>query len=163
MISRRKYLQELCNKYGDFAVAMSFMKDDEVIWSKHRSVLELWHSDWGLGFLERVNHRQILPVEIILDKDSKNNLLWLEDTCVSLNEEGRRFKAYSTGSRGHHIHIFDIALGMLNRNERQEKRLEIIGRYDAESQKASDGCMIAIENVPHWKSGKLKELVMENA
>jgi len=158
-MSRVKYLQELCNKYGDFSVCLSFIKNKETIWSKHRSVLELWHSDWGLDFLNRVNHRQVLPVEIVLDKDDRKNLLWIGDTISTLKAEHQRFKAYRTGSRGYHIHIFSLILGTYSRYKREEERVKVIERFGCELQKASDKAFIAIPNIPHFKTGKVKELI----
>ena len=157
MISRTMYLQSLCNKYGDFRVAKSFVnKQGDTIWSKHRSVLQCWHSDFGLKFLASANHRQILPVEIILDYDFKLSKLSMLLLKQELKNRGYGYKAYHTGSKGIHVHIIDISLAFMGRYQRELRREEIIIQCGAELMKKSDKCMISLEKyAPHWKSGKM--------
>lgn len=107
-------------------------------------------------------HRTLLKNEIVLDFDPFNNetLEELKErvkvVCLSLNKEKINFNCYSTGSRGYHIHIFIKMLFILNKNERIEYRNEFINYYKAEAQKNTENVPIALEGVPHWKSGKEK-------
>jgi len=155
MNKRVGYLQDLCNDYGDFLVAMTFKgREGDMCWSKHRSVLELWHSDYGLDFLSKVNHRQILCVEIILDYDFELKPLMKSIIKKELRKKGYEYKAYHTGSKGIHVHVIHKPLGLMSRYEREQKREEIIKLCGAEMMKKSDKCMISMEKfAPHWKSG----------
>ncbi len=105
-------------------------------------------------FLEKVNQRQILPCEVILDLEEPERY---NDIIKQLEEEGMFYAAYSTGSRGHHFQLlFDTDLT-------SEEKTEIIKRYNCDEQKASERCMIQLENELHWKgTGKKKTLVKEN-
>ena len=150
------YLQDLCNNYGDFKVAKSFVnKNDEVVWSKHRSVLECWSSDYGLRFLETANHRQILIIEIILDYDFKLTLLSKLIIKKELLKRGYDYVSFHTGSKGIHVHIFDKSLGTMSRYKREQVREGVITVCGAELMKKSDKCMISMPYTPHWKSGKM--------
>jgi len=156
MKSRVWCLQWLSNRYGDFKVAKSFMnKEGDVIWSKHRSILECWHSDYGLKFLEGANHRQVLPVEIVLDYDFKLNNVDKLLIKNELNDRNYQYKAYHTGSKGIHVHIIDKSLALMGRYQRELKREEVIANCGAELMKKSDKCMISLPGVPHWKSKKM--------
>ena len=63
------------------------------------------------------------------------------------------FYIYFTGSRGYHIHIF------FKKELITEEKTKIIKSFRADPQKDGERTMIALENVPHWKTGKLKEEV----
>ena len=101
-------------------------------------------------FLSKANQRQILPFEVVLDLEEKKQL---KPSIEKLKELGVRFYVFSTGSRGYHIHLF------FDRELSKEERLKIIKYFDADTQKASDRTMIALEFACHWKSGKEKELI----
>lgn len=156
------YLQYLCNKYGDFKVARAWRNNKgEMQWSKHRSIMECWESEWGLEWLKTVNNRQILNAEIVIDLDENPTIEKVNWICDLLEGMGEHYKAYKTGSKGYHIHIwsdifatFDINTRRLMRN----KMLKVIGR-GLDVQKNSEKVMIAIENAPHWKTGNKKELI----
>ena len=67
--------------------------------------------------------------------------------------EWKDWFVYSTGSRGFHISIF-------SKDDLTEKEKEaIVKKFDTDIQKCSEKNLIALENVPHWKTGKLKELI----
>lgn len=159
--SRVGYLQELCNKYGDFKVAYSYKnKDEETIWLKHKTVMECWSCEEGLKFLEKVNHRQILPNEIVIDIDDPNSNYIT--ACNILDENKYNYKCYLSGSRGHHIHIKVVGMQLEPRWLKEKIREQIIKKLRADIQKKSDNTMIALENVPHWKTGNVKKLVKIN-
>lgn len=157
-------LQYLCNKYGNFKVARAWKDTSgELRWSKHRSVLECWESEWGIQWLTTVNNRQILPCEIVIDLDDKdcnikNKMNWI---CDKLDIQGISYASYFTGSKGYHIHIIDKQLFFMNTREREKARLKLIEAIGADTHK-KDEVMIALENVPHWKTGIKKEIVRQN-
>ena len=156
------YLQEMCNKYGDFKVAISRkQKDGTVSWTKHHSVMELWEKgEKGRWFLANANHRQLLPIEIVLDLDENPTLEQMNNICEELEKSGWRYQAYFTGSRGYHIHIQNNKLFSLNKRLKEQYRLNIILEYRADCHKKND-VMIAIENTSHWKTGKVKTLLRQ--
>ena len=155
------FLQEYCNKYGDFKVATHFEKGD---WSKHVSVMHAWHNfpeeRWRL---ESANNRQILSCETVLDFDPEEGESQFDlynevaGIILELKSRGLELAAYKTGSRGVHVHIFSPELALMSQQQRQDYRKKIIQHYKADIMKASDNCLIALENVPHWKTGQLKQ------
>ena len=104
-------------------------------------------------FFENVNHRQILPNEIVLDLEEKE---LLNPAIEKLKEWSWDFSAFATGSRGYHIHIF------MKRELTEREKLNIIKQFNADTQKASGKCLISLEYAPHWKSNKIKDLVNGN-
>lgn len=158
-------LQKLCNKYGDFKVAKSWKKPDgEVIWSKHRSVLECWETEWGIQWLGQVSHRQILPCEIVIDLDDNPTEEQLNWICDKLDILGENYIAYFTGSKGYHIHIKDKHLALLSKYQREQIRLKLLHNLTNKADlHKKDEVMIALEEVPHWKTGKLKTEVRRSS
>ena len=100
-------------------------------------------------FFEQINQRQILPCEVVLDLEEKE---LLKPTIEKLKKWEWEFSAFATGSRGYHIHIF------LDRELSEREKLRIIKQFGADTQKASDKCMIALEFEKSWKTGRIKEL-----
>jgi len=155
------YLQWLCNTYGDFKVAFSWKdKEGNIRWSKHRSVLSCWHSDEGIDFLERVNHRQMLKCEIIFDMDDDISSELLHGICNHIRYDlGLEYKAYFTGSKGYHIHVLDPKLILYNDVDRKKIRDWTIKQFKCDRMKAVESTMIALEGCKHWKTGNFKEKI----
>lgn len=150
-------LQNLANKYGDFKVAKSWKdKEGNILWSKHRSILECWETEWGLNWLSQVSHRQILPCEIVIDLDDNPTIEKLEWICNKLESKGENYIAYFTGSKGYHIHIKDKYFVLLNKKQKEDVRLKLLKALGADLHK-KDEVMIALEDVPHWKTGNIKK------
>lgn len=159
-LSKRMYLQELCNSLGDFKVAKtSINKDGSLFWGKHRSVMECWSDDRLINYLDEVSHRTIFPGEIVLDYDDNPTLEKLNEICDKLDSYGAVYCAFSTGSRGYHIHIFEKDLVGFSKLNRSEFKRNIIESLGGELLKSSENVMIALEFTPHWKSGKNKSPV----
>lgn len=153
------YLQYLCNKYGDFKVAIAGKgKDGQMFWTKHRSVLECWESEQGIWFLSQANNRQILEPEIVLDMDDNPNEQSLNEICDFLENLNVHYKAYFTGSRGFHVHIIDPELALFDKREREAIRAWLIKKTGCDLMKAHE-VMIALEDAPHWKTGNPKTLM----
>lgn len=169
-LRRIGYLQRLCNKYGNFRVAYLKKQDDgEIIHSKWRSVLECWESEEGLWFLSKANNREPLPNEIFIDLDTEVEGQTREevfnDVCNFLELKREKYIGYKSGSKGYHIHIYDNGFALMNKYQREQIREVILNSNEmknADKIKYSDNAMLAIENVPHWKTGKLKERVRGN-
>jgi len=159
MMSNRLYLQQLCNKHGDFKVAYSKKRDEKMYWSKHRSVLECWESERGLRFLDKANNRQILPTEIVLDIDRPITQEELNKICDTLRKANEQFYCYFTGSKGYHIHIWNQKYALHEQRVRKKAKQKIIEKFGSELLKSSENVMIAIAGQPHWKTGKKKRLI----
>ena len=147
------YLQELCNKYGDFKVAYAFKNSEgDMIWSKHKSVMQLWQEEnWWM--LSKVNNRTILPNEIILDIDDdteRKRLNKLKKINTFLEFSGVYHKMYFTGSKGYHVHI------LLNKELTPDERKFYTKKFKVDELKISTRVMIALEFAPHWKTGRQK-------
>lgn len=161
-LSRAGYLQYLCNKYGDFKVAYAYKVGDKIVWSKHRSVLDCWHSDEGIIFLERANNRSILSCEIVFDIDHDTSLERAETICRDLQKKyGLGSKLYHSGSKGYHIHVIHEDLTLYQPRDREKIRQFLLKEYDCDLLKKSEHTMMALEYVPHWRTGKEKTLIAE--
>jgi len=104
-------------------------------------------------FLERVNQRQILPNEIVLDLEEKSQLPLIEKL---LDDLSWTYYTYDTGSRGYHVHIF------FDKTVSAKDKQYVIELFGADVAKSGEKTLIALENVPHWKSQKVKSLVGVN-
>lgn len=150
------YLDDLQNKYGDFCVSCLYKENGEEKGNKAwLSWLKVRDDD---KYISKIKHREILKPEIVLDLEDKEKYSSLIE---QLNREGYYYKAYSTGSKGYHIHLFFRELNVYDDNERKKVKEFFIKKFGCDIQKAGK-CMIALEGVEHWKgTGKIKELVAE--
>jgi hypothetical protein len=150
---RAGYLQNLCNKYGDFKVAIVGQdKDGNKFWSKHRSVMECWETEDGFYFLANANNRTAHPHELILDFDGETAKEKAKICYQNLKKHNLQIKTYFSGSRGYHVHIT-----IPNINTAPQKFLQFIAELaGADTQVVQKHHMIAIENCPHWKTGNPK-------
>jgi len=105
---------------------------------------------WNKWFLTKVNQRQILPIECVLDLEEKFRL---KSIVEELRNLGVKFYVFSTKSRGMHIHIF------FTREISDKERLTIIEYFGTDTMKSSHKTMIALEYAVHWKSNKTMELI----
>ena len=136
---------------GNLELAFAF-KDNEgnPKWSKWRKYLDVQSDE---KFLEKANNRRILPNEIVIDIEEPERF---DELLKQVKKDFQFYSAYFTGSKGYHIHLwFDEPLT-------PEEKKTIIEKYGADLQKATDKCMIALENCPHWKTGKPKTLIESN-
>ncbi len=122
-------------------------------------MLECWESDEGLNFLDTANNRTILPYELIIDLDDEPTIEQVKQICKRIDELYRfQYKIYHTGSKGYHIHINIPQLLKINPEERRTMRKAFISKIQgADMLKNSERVMIALENAPHWKTGKPKK------
>ena len=119
-------------------------------WKKFLDVFSDPNNPKNKWFIENCNQRQILPDEIVLDLEAREQL---NPTLEKLKKFDYKFYVFDTGSRGYHIHIFfkkELTV--------KEKEL-IINYFNADIMKASEKTLIALEFSKHWKSGKIKDLI----
>jgi len=158
-----KLYYDIGKQQFDFLLCGTYEKDGEKKFTKWKKYSECifpidfdgTYGDWKKQkFFEQINQRQIFPNEIVFDLEEKKQL---PDVVKKLKEWNIPFKIYSTGSRGYHVHCwFDEKL-----SEREKSRW--LKEFGADIQKNSDKTMIALEDVPHWKSGKIKEKIIWNS
>ncbi len=133
---------------GNLEIAFSFKDNNgNPKWSKWRKYLDVQGDN---TFLEKVNNRTILQNEIVIDIEEPERF---ENILEQIKKDFQFYSAYFTGSKGNHIHLwFDEPLN-------SDEKKAIIHKYGADEQKATERCMIALENFPHWKTGKPKILI----
>lgn len=113
--------------------------------------------------LEKATHRTLLSNEVVLDFDPELNQSFedltkkVKKACYYFKKKDLPYLCYFTGSRGYHVHVFVKALFFKDRETRRQFRVNLIKFFGAELQKNSEGTAIALEGVPHWKTGKPKE------
>lgn len=162
--SKILYLQELCNKYGDFYITTSIKKENgEIIFWKHRSVLRCWESEKGLYFLKNATHRTPLRTEVFLDLDDNPTKYKLNSICELLKKEYEfKFKAYSSGGKGYHIHVRIpelVTSGFIEKRIIENIKKTFITKFNCDLIKKSDKTMIALEGCPHWRNENIKTLI----
>lgn len=161
-LSKRGYLQMLCNKYGDFKVAVGWKNKEGIIcWSKHRSVLSCWESEEGLRFLDKVNNRSGIGCELRIDTDPENeetpeqSFAKFNSICDELDgKKIYKYLGFSSGSRGYHIHIFQPNLVFMN--NLMELKKFIVGKFKGDLLKAGDNTLLTLEWAENNKTGKQK-------
>lgn len=172
-----KLYYEIGKQATDFALQHSHKEGEETIWTKRRTFLEISQDpEANKWFIQHCNHRQILKNEIILDFDRPiNREAVMQDYDVQrvaarLQEDEWRFIVYHTGSKGVHIHVYNNWLIPCTKERREDFRTAFLKNYfgstgiqllDIDFQKASDKTMIALEHVPHWKTGIEKVVVYQ--
>lgn len=161
------YLQEIRNKYGSFQVSIHYQDGK---WGKWFDVLEIW--EWKTTnekiweYLSKINNRTSFETEIRIDLDPPNNTKEkVKEIIQKLRdyELNTNYKIFFSGSRGYHIHIIEPELALIsNRYEREKKKRFLLRKLGADEQLASEKHMLALEYVPHWKTGILKKEVEIN-
>lgn len=131
---------------GNLELAYSY-RDNEGSpkFSKWKKYLNCGEKD-----IEKANNRSILKNEIVLDGEDKTQF---KEILNQVKKDFNYYSAYDTGSRGFHISLF------FKEPLTPEEKEAVIGKYGVDKQKATERCLIALEGVPHWKTGKPKTLI----
>ena len=137
----------------DFYIQYSEKEGIKTKWRKYSEICFDYENPKNKWFLEHANQRQILPIEVVLDLEEKEQL---DPVVKKLKEFNLIFYVFATGSRGNHIHLF------FKRELSEKEKLQIIKYFGADLQKASKKCLISLEYAPHWKSGQIKQEVQFN-
>ena len=127
----------------------------------------VYYLDANEEAIDKATHRTLLKNEIVLDfdpaKGETKEILRkrVKIFCDVLDKNNVFYNCYDTGSRGYHVHIFYSKMLMWGREKRRSFRKNIMEMFcpSSELQKNSEGTAIAIEDVPHWKTGKIKKRV----
>jgi len=160
---KKKILDNLFYNIGkqqfDFLVCGLKKRDGEIIstkWKKFSDAVfpidfDGTSSDYKeQNYFDNINQRQIFPNELVLDIEDPKKL---NPIIKKLEIIGLIFQTYKTGSRGYHIHI------IFKENIEEREKMFYIKKFGVDEMKAYTKTLIALENVPHWKTGNLKELI----
>ncbi len=146
-IGKQKYDYELASLYKDReGITKSRGK-----WKFFKEIC--FDVEKHLTIFKRLNCRTILPIEIVLDLEEKENI---NNILKRLDKLKFYYECYDTGSRGYHIHIF-----FNNEIEERDKEKFII-IFGADTSKKSKRNVIALEGCPHFKTGKTKTIFKSN-
>lgn len=129
-----------------------------------------WRSWWEVRespyWLERVNQRLIGLPEVVFDidpapgEDSETFRARIQYTLMKLKRDGLEILgAFTTGSRGVHVHGLLRDLGNRKGDRVRDLKHFLLKKYGGDLQKAAPRTMIALEGSPHWKTGRVKELI----
>ncbi|MHA2017487.1 MAG: hypothetical protein ACTSXY_04345 [Promethearchaeota archaeon] len=152
------------NNQQDFYVAGTYKKNGETLFTKWKKYSEAifpidfdgtCREDWkAQKYFEQIDQRQILPIEVVLDIEEKKQIKPIVIILKNLKsiDVGDYF-IYETGSRGYHIHIF------FKEELSEKEKLFFVKKFGTDIQKCSEKCLIALEGVPHWKTGNPKKEV----
>lgn len=155
-MSQTLMLQKMAIMHGDFKVAVA----NGDYWSKHKSVMGCWESE-DFGFLSEANNRQIFPCEIVLDIDEGDIQKKRDDICAYLNRFNVRYQVWESGGKGVHVHVLVPYWALLGQIQKEKFRTRLITKFGCDPIKKSQNVMIALENSPHRKTGRLKTLIAQ--
>lgn len=132
-------------------------------------------------FLSKITHRSVLDIEIVYDFDEgydKDKSIegikkYAKDCITILNKSGITGECFFSGSKSIHYSVLVFELrNMSKRNRENFKRRALNPLYvadvykgrtevlfSADLQKKANRTMIALEGVPHWKTGVRKERI----
>lgn len=160
-----EYLQELCNKYGDFYITTRFDDDKRTKWV---SVMQCWENidrrvngRNGLWHLQKATDMSCPENMIFFDLDEEPIIKNYEKLIKVLDEDNIPYWAYTSGGKGYHIHVV-YSFGLLTKITKQILREKLLSRFKADTHKSSYKHMILIPNEKHRKTGKTKTLIRTN-
>ena len=110
-------------------------------------------SECSESFIDEANLRELYSDEVVLDDDDNRP----EEIEEALDKLNLRYLKYFSGSKGHHYHLKFPELESLSEDDKKIIREKIIVFFGCDKQKKTG--LIAWENKPHFKTGKIKELV----
>jgi len=163
------YDVELCHNYITKEGNKSFSKWKSFMWLLHYEpneyIQELYMT--RQEFVDKATHRSVLDIEVMIDIDELGFCKSIKDNakkiCEDLDKKGITYTCCFSGSKSYHISILIHELRDLNSFSRELYKRKIIGSYfNSDIIKASKRNMIALEGVPHWKTGKIKQEVCLN-
>ena len=154
-MDKREHLESIYKRFGDFEVASLVYTPQGSVNKFARWLLYSRIRRQDSDFINLVNCRTIFDVEVVLDLEDKTKF---PDLIKKLNEDNLNYYSFITGSRGYHVHLFFPELKFFSSEDRKLMRKKLIERYECDINKATDRTMIALENFPHYKTGRPKVL-----
>jgi hypothetical protein len=154
-LTRRKVelLEGLYGRHGDFELFhMDGIRGGSTRWRRWKRYSECSDEE-----RRQANLRSVLRPEIVLDLDEPGQL---EEVLKKLNSSSLSYSVWSTGSRGQHVHLLFDELEELAPDDRQRVKAAFIRQYGGDPAKKAERNLIAIENAPHFKTGKPKTCIL---
>ena len=187
--SNADYLYRIYNDMGctDLALTMTQKTATGICWSskvRYDVVMDL--EDWQYvkgtyyrryhrpytkkEFFAGVKHRTILDIEVMFDIDDAHHA-FLEDFFPDIESKAKYVyyclckldkepEVYFTGNKSYHIGFLDLTLRSLSKQGRKKYRDTMLQEFFADLGLASDIRTVALEGVEHYRSEKVKELVV---
>jgi len=162
--NQREYLLQIQNKDGQFSKRYSC---EPIVFDSENKINNKW-------WISRFNARTILDSEIVLDFDTDEKRKTKQDlfkyiykyVIPYLKWYKNRFHTdsislWDTTSNGYHIHIFNTMLIGNKMSKKRKVRINMINKFNCDTQKISENVTIALEYSKHWKTGKEKYKVMD--
>jgi len=138
------------------------------------------------SFLRKATHRTIHPLEVVYDVDvctidskprstgldlsgkklivhryfTYPNIISMSTAIAFRLEKTYLKKVYFTGNKSYHIHQYRPDFAKLRQRDRELAREVLLSKHGCDIAKKSENSMIAIEQEPHYRSGKPKNEVM---
>jgi len=117
-------------------------------------------------FLNKITHRRVLDIEVMLDIDStpqnsekvEDIKQYAKEILFNLRNLGYSFIPYYSGSKSIHVSFLFPELRNVSKRIREDFKKEFILKFSGDIAKSSNRNMIALEGVPHWKTGVNKEV-----
>lgn len=144
-LTKVHYLQVLANRFGDFRVAIYASGR----WY-HSTVISLWQSN--INYLKYVNHRQVLPIELMLDIEYDLDLSKFKHLILDLP-----YAVYKS-LHGYHISLLNPSFVPFSR---QFKEL-LLTLFNSDFNMLSAKHLISLEFTPHWKDSSHKISLIEH-
>ena len=111
-------------------------------------------------FIKKATHRSVLDIELLIDIDEAGEFASIKEKAQNivkkLDHNNVIHTIYFSGSKSYHISILMPELREQDPYKRSEIKRDILSSLGADTQKASNRNMIALEGESHWKTGKQK-------
>jgi len=147
-VQSEEFLKALYERHGDFR--LHYMRgENNPIWNGWK-----FYSHCTEHERNEANLREIMSNEIILDIDNPEQLTEIENKLEKLNLS---YTEWNTGSRGFHIRLVFPDLVLCPEEQCKLIREYVIAEFGTDPKKKTG--LLAIENKPHFKTGKLKTLI----
>lgn len=147
-----EYLMKVKEKYPS-TIVLAYDKISGKRWAESKEIKDCNDAEFN-----EINLLRVLPNQIILDIENKDNLLEIENKLI---EKGWGYQIWDTGSRGYHIYIEFDNLDILESGVRQLIRKYIISFFNADLSVGKDAQFVACPYAPHFKTTKPKTLLKD--
>jgi len=173
--TNEEYFYYLTNTLGfELEIAHNYIKKDGgkgfSKWIKFNRIMEveleeqLTPETWMTRqqFVEKATHRSVGDIEIMIDIDEAGKYKTIKEHAKNIIRKIKNlniiYSCYFSGSKSYHISILIPHLRYYSKYQREKEKLNFLKFIGSDLQKASSRNMIALEGVPHWKTGNIKEV-----
>lgn len=153
---KMEYLKGLYDSLGDYE--LFFVKGYDPDSKKAIAGWTSWklYSQCNEEEKQQANLRSVFKSEIVLDVEDPRRI---DEITSELVGTPCNWLCFETGSRGYHVHILFDELNNMDSSQVTIIKERIIKHFGCDISKKSDRNLIALEHVPHFKTGNVKKLV----